>query len=247
MKKITVLIADDHAIVREGLRLILETFEDIAVVGEAADGQQALRKAQRVRPDVVLMDLSMPLLNGVEATRQITRERPGTKVIVLSTYSDDEHVQQALEAGAAGYLMKETASKDLLRAIQEARKGNAFFSPVIAMRLLKQCRNRHSESKTAAARELSSRQKEVVQLIAEGYSSKAMARLLCVTTKTVEKHRQTVMKKLDIHNIAALTRYAVSSGIVDSNYVPIARSRRARSSPIDVQQKPALSPTELAA
>jgi DNA-binding NarL/FixJ family response regulator len=247
MKKITVLIADDHAIVREGLRLILETFEDIAVVGEAADGQQALREAQRVRPDVVLMDLSMPLLNGVEATRQIIRERPGTKVIVLSTYSDDEHVQQAVEAGAAGYLMKETASKDLLRAIHEARKGNAFFSPAIAMRLLKQCRNRHSESKTAAARELSSRQKEVVQLIAEGYSSNAIAGLLCVATKTVEKHRQTVMKKLDIHNIAALTRYAVSSGIVDSNYVPIARSQHARSSRFDVQQKPALSPTELAA
>jgi len=242
MKKITVLIVDDHAIVREGLRLIIETFEDIAVVGEAADGQQAVREAQRVRPDVVLMDLSMPLLNGVEATRQITMERPGTKVIVLSTYSDDEHVQQALEAGAAGYLMKETASKDLLRAIHEARKGNAFFSPSIAMRLLKQCRNRHSESKTAAARELSSRQKEVVQLIAEGYSSNAMAGLLCVATKTVEKHRQAVMKKLDIHNIAALTRYAVSNGIVDSNYVPIARPQRARSSPIDVQHKACLKP-----
>jgi DNA-binding NarL/FixJ family response regulator len=236
MKKITVLIADDHAIVREGLRLILETFEDIAVVGEAADGQQALREAQRVGPDVVLMDLSMPLLNGAEATRQITRERPGTKVIVLSTYSDDAHVQRALEAGAAGYLMKETASKDLLRAIQEARKGNAFFSPAIAMRLLKECRNRHSESKTASARELSSRQKEVVQLIAEGYSSSAIAGLLSVTTK-----------KLDIHNIAALTRYAVSSGIVDSNYVPIARSQHARSSRFDGQQKPALSPTKLAA
>ena len=189
----------------------------------------------------------MPLLNGVEATRQIAREGPGTKVIVLSTYSDDEHVQQALEAGAAGYLMKETASKDLLRAIQEARKGNAFFSPPIAMRLLKQCRNRHPESKTAAVRELSSRQKEVVQLIAEGYSSKEMAGVLSLSIKTVEKHRQDVVKKLDIHNIAALTRYAVSSGIVDSNCVPIARSQHNRSSPIDVQQKPALSPAELAA
>jgi DNA-binding NarL/FixJ family response regulator len=246
MKKITVLIADDHAIVREGLRLVLEAFEDIEVAGEAADGQQAICEAQRVRPDVVLMDLSMPLLNGVESTRRIVSELPDTKVIVLSSYSDDEHVQQAIEAGAAGYLMKEAASKDLLRAIRETRKGNSFFSPAIAMRLLKQCRIRHPASKNAP-HELTTRQKEVVQLIAEGYSSKEMAGLLLVSTKTVEKHRQTVMKKLDIHDVATLTRYAVSSGVVESNHLPIGPVMSARSSPRTLLPKPAVNPTELAA
>jgi DNA-binding NarL/FixJ family response regulator len=242
VKKITVLVADDHAIVREGLRLILETFEDIKVVGEARDGQEALRETQRVRPDVVLMDLSMPLLNGVEATRRITRDYPGTKVIILSTYSDDEHVQHALKAGAAGYLMKETASGDLLRAIRETRKGNSFFSPAIAMRLLKQCRNRHPESNSAGPPELSSRQTEVLQLIAEGYSSKGMAARLCLSLKTVEKHRQVVMDKLDIHNVAALTRYAVSSGVVESNRVP----NGALAINMPQTAPPALTPTQLA-
>jgi len=240
MKKITVLIADDHAIVREGLRLILETFEDITVVGEAGDGQEALRETQRVRPDVVLMDLSMPLLNGVEATRRITREYPGTRVIILSSYSDDEHVQHALEAGAAGYLMKETASEDLLQAIRETRKGNSFFSPAIAMRLLKQCRKSNPQSQTSAPPELTSRQTEVLQLIAEGYSSKAMAARLCLSLKTVEKHRQVVMDKLDIHNVAVLTRYAVSTGVVESNRVP------AGALAVEYAKMPALSPPELA-
>ena len=240
MKKITVLIADDHAIVREGIRLILATEEDIEVVGDSADGQQTLRDAQRLNPNVVLMDLSMPLLNGVEATRRITAERPATKIIVLSTYSDDEHVQQAIDAGAAGYLMKETASKDLLRAIRETRKGNSFFSPLIAMRLLKQCRSRHPAAKNGA-HELTSRQKEVVQLIAEGYSSKEMAGLLLVTIKTVE-NRQIVMKKLDIHDVATLTRYAVSSGVVESNHLP---GGRVTSSPRRLPPGPISSPTGL--
>jgi DNA-binding NarL/FixJ family response regulator len=247
MKKISVLLVDDHAIVREGLRLILQTFDEVEVVGEAADGAQAVREAQRLRPDVVLMDLSMPVLNGVEATRQITMERPGPRVIVLSTYSDVEHVEQALAAGAVGYLMKETASADLLVAIRETLKGNSFFSPPIAMRLLKQCRSRHPGVKAAVARQLTDRQKQVVQLIAAGHSSKEIACMLLLTIKTVEKHRQSVMTKLDIHNIAELTHYAVFSGVVASNKAPNGAQHIASASASAVRPPPAPRPVELRA
>jgi DNA-binding NarL/FixJ family response regulator len=220
MKKITVFLSDDHAIFREGLRMLLQATDDIEVVGEAENGQKALREAKRLQPDVVLMDIAMPLLNGMEAARQIMREIPTTRVLILSTYSDDQHVHQAVTAGAAGYLMKETASKDLLHAIREARKGNAFFSPPIARRLLHHLQNHDPETGTPAARQLTSRQTEVLQLIAEGYSSKQIAGLLCLSIKTVEKHRGALMGKLDIHEIATLTRYAIFTGIIESGRGP---------------------------
>ena len=220
MKKITVFLSDDHTVFRAGLRLLLEAADDIEVIGEAENGPQAVAETRRLQPDVVLMDIAMPLLNGVEAARRIASEVPAAKVIILSSYSDDQHVQQAVEAGAAGYLMKETAARDLLRAIREICKGNAFFSPPIARRFMKQWRNRDPEFKTAAAPALTTRQTEVVQLIAEGYSTKQIAGLLSLSIKTVEKHRQALMNKLDIHEIASLTRYAVSSGVVESNYIP---------------------------
>jgi DNA-binding NarL/FixJ family response regulator len=216
MKKTTVLLCDDHTIVREGLRFLLEAADDIQVVGEAENGHRALGETKRLQPDVVLMDIAMPLLNGVETTRRIAREVPAAKVLMLSTYSDAQHVQQSVEAGAAGYLMKETASKDLFRAIRETCKGNDFFSPPIGRRLLKRWRNRDPQSKSPAAPALTSRQTEVLQLIAEGYSGKQIARTLYLSIKTVEKHRQALMDKLDIHEIATLTRYAVSSGVVES-------------------------------
>lgn len=227
MKKITVFLSDDHTVFRQGLRLLLEATDDIEVVGEAENGHRVVGETKRLQPDVVLMDIAMPLLNGVEAARRIAREVPAAKVLILSSYNDDQHVEQALEAGVAGYLMKETASTDLLRAIHEVRKGNAFFSPPIARRLLRRWRNRESTSKSTAVPVLTSRQAEVVQLIAEGYSSKQIASLLSVSVKTIEKHRQALMDKLDIHEIASLTRYAVSLGIVDLNHTPfqpVARS-----------------------
>src|SRR5229473_2339021 len=141
MQKITVLLADDHTIVRQGFRLLLEAEADIAVVGEAETGRQAVQLVRKLHPDVVVMDIAMPLLNGLEATRQITRQVPTSKVLILSSYSDDEYVQQLTEAGAAGYLVKQTAANDLLKAIREAQKGNAFFSPSIAKRLRDQCRD----------------------------------------------------------------------------------------------------------
>jgi DNA-binding NarL/FixJ family response regulator len=214
MNKITVFLADDHAIFREGLRLLFQADEAIEVVGQASNGHQAVKEVARLRPDVVLMDLAMPLLNGIEASRRITLEMSSVKVLILSSYSDDQHVRQALGAGASGYVIKETASEELLHAIREARDGNAFFSPLIAECLLRRWKNR--DSQPSAAPTLTDRQKDVVQLIAEGYSNKQMAGLLCISVKTVEKHRQALMDKLNIHQVATLTRYAVSQRLVEA-------------------------------
>ena len=222
MKKITVLLSDDHAIVREGLRLLLEKADDIQVVGEAADGHQSVRETKRLQPDVVVLDLSMPLLNGLEAARQIAREVPSSRVLILSAYTDDAYVEHAMKAGAAGYLMKETAGNDLLRAIREVAKGNAFFSPAVARRMLKQWQEKFPNGNPVKSKapKLTSRQTEVLQLIAEGHATKQIAGLLSLSIKTVEKHRQDLMNTLNIHNIASLTRYAVSSGVVESNRMP---------------------------
>jgi len=219
---ITVLLSDDHTVVREGLRLLLATATDIKVVGEVGNGWRTVGEAKRLLPDVVLLDLSMPQLNGIEAARQIVKEAPSVKVLILSAHSEDHYVQHAVEAGAAGYLMKETAGNDLLQAIREVAKGNAFFSPPVAKRLLNQYQDRFRSGSPVKAKpsELTSRQSEVLQLLAEGYTNKEMAGFLSLSIKTVEKHRQDLMNNLNIHNIAMLTRYAVSSGVVDSNRVP---------------------------
>lgn len=214
MNKITVFLCDDHAMFREGLRLLLQADEEIEVVGQASNGHQAVAEVIRLKPQVVLMDLAMPLLNGIEATRRIAMEMPSAKVLVLSSYSDDQYVQQALEAGAAGYVIKDTAAEELLHAIREAGNGNAFFSPLIADCLLRRWKNR--ESQPCAATALTDRQKDVVQLIAEGYSNKQMATVLCISVKTVEKHRQALMDRLNIHQVATLTRYAVSQRLVEA-------------------------------
>ena len=222
MKKITVLLADDHTVLREGLRLLLEKESDIQVVGEAANGHRAVGETKRLQPDVVLLDLAMPLLNGLGATRQIAKDVPSTKVLILSAYTDDHYIEAAMEAGAVGYLMKETIGDDLLRAIRELAKGNAFFSPPIAKRLLKQWQGKSPDGRPVKTKAtmLTSRQTEVLQLIAEGYATKQIAGLLTLSIKTVEKHRQDLMDTLNIHNIAALTRYAVSIGVVESNHLP---------------------------
>jgi DNA-binding NarL/FixJ family response regulator len=219
MRKIRVLLADDHTVVRQGLRALLAAEEDIEIVGEAENGRQALQLVKKLLPDVVVMDIAMPVLNGVEATRQITRYVPSVKVLVLSTYSNDEYVEQLTEAGAAGYLVKQTAANDLLKAIREAFKGNAFFSPAIAKRLRDQCRQTYVSGQPVKRRSdyLTTREAEVLQLIAEGRANKQIAAELCISIKTVEKHRQQVMDKLGIHDVAGLTRHAISKGIIESN------------------------------
>jgi DNA-binding NarL/FixJ family response regulator len=223
MKKLTVLICDELAIFREGLRLLLETAEDIEVIGEAEDGDRAVSEANRLQPNVVLMDVDMSRLIGMEATRRMAQQAPATKLLILSSYSDDQHARQAAEAGAAGYLMKETAWDKLLQAVHDVCEGNACFSPPVARRLLKPRPNEPLQSRLMS-RPLSRRQKEVLRLIAEGFTSPKMARLLSLSLKTVDKHRQALMDKLDIHEIASLTRYAIAIGLVDCNYRSIDRS-----------------------
>jgi two-component system, NarL family, nitrate/nitrite response regulator NarL len=219
MRPITVLLADDHTVVREGLRVLLEAEGDIEVVGEAQTGRQAVRLAAELLPAVVVMDIAMPLLNGLEATRQILKALPATKVIILSAHEDDPYVEQATDLGAAGYLVKQTSALMLSKAIREAHKGNRFFSPSIARRL----RSRQENSFRGAvgrnkpkAAGLTSREVEVLQLVAEGRANKQAAAELGISIKTVEKHRQQLMRKLDIHDTAGLTRYAIAAGIIES-------------------------------
>lgn len=216
MKKISVLLVDDHAVVRQGLRALLSQEEDIEVVGEAENGRQAVQVAGKMMPDVVVMDVVMPLLNGLEGTRQILKNHPGIKVLVLSSYSDEDYVQQLTEAGVSGYVVKQSAADNLLLAIREVQKGNAFFSPAIAKRLRDRCRQAFADGQPLKKNfVLTSRESEVLQLIAEGLPNKQIAAELCISIKTVEKHRQQVMNKLNIHDIAGLTRYAISKGMVE--------------------------------
>jgi DNA-binding NarL/FixJ family response regulator len=219
MQKIRVLLADDHTVVRQGLRALLEAEQDITVVGEADTGRLAVQLTAKLTPDVVVMDIAMPMLNGLEATRQIIKDTPTAKVLVLSSYSDDEYVHQLTESGAAGYLLKQTAAADLIKAVREASKGNAFFSPAISKRLLEQYREAFLRGIPVRKRTdlLTSRESEVLQLIAEGKPNKQIASDLCISIKTVEKHRQQVMNKLNIHDVAGLTRYAISKGIIETN------------------------------
>lgn len=216
MKKIGILLADDHAVVRQGLRALLEAEEDITVLAEAENGRQAVAQAKEILPDVVVMDVAMPGLNGLEATRQIVRHVPSSKVLVLTSYADDDCVAQLLEAGATGYLVKQTAAADLLKAIREVHHGNAFFSPSIAKRLRRQAGGTAIGQKPASSPcRLTSREAEVLQLVAEGLANKQIATELSISIKTVEKHRQQAMNKLNIHDTAGLTLYAIAKGWVE--------------------------------
>jgi DNA-binding NarL/FixJ family response regulator len=216
MKKISVMLADDHTVIRQGLRALLSAEEDLEVVGEAEDGRQAVTLARKCPPDVVVMDVAMPRLNGLEATRQILKNNPSTKVLVLTSYGDDECVAQMMKAGATGYLIKQTAANDLLKAIREVYRGNSYFSQTVAKRLRDQCRAAFNSGQTPRKNgELTSREAEVLQLIAEGSSNKQIAAQLIISIKTVEKHRQQVMNKLNIHDVAGLTRYAISKGVIE--------------------------------
>jgi DNA-binding NarL/FixJ family response regulator len=219
MKRITVLLAEDHTIVREGFRKMLELENDIQVVGEAQDGRQAVALAKKLRPAVVLMDIAMPLLNGLEATRQILKAVPATKVVILSAHNDDAYVKNATDSGAMGFLLKQNSSHVVCDAIREVQKGKTFYGPTIARRLHQlegKSSDRVGRSQSRNAR-LTSREMEVLQLIAEGKANKETAAELGISIKTVEKHREKVMSKLDVHDTAGLTRYAISAGIIESS------------------------------
>ena len=219
MKRITVLLAEDHTVVREGFRKMLELEDDLEVIGEAEDGRQAVAMVKKLRPTVVLMDIAMPRLNGLEATRQVLKAVPATKVLMLSAHNDDAYVEDATDAGARGFLLKQTSSHVVCEAIREVQKGNTFFSPSVARRLHQlggKSPARAGRPKSRNPR-LSSREMEVLQLIAEGKANKQVAAELAISIKTVEKHREKVMSKLDIHDTAGLTRYAIGAGIIESS------------------------------
>lgn len=218
MKRITVLLAEDHQIVREGFRSLLEHESDIEVVGEAETGRQAVQLTRKLRPAVVVMDIAMPRLNGLEATRQIRKDFPDTKVLILSAHSDDAYVEQVALLGAAGFLLKQTSSHALATAIREVQKGNKFFSASVSKRVRDRAQKsaERGASKKSSNR-LSPREVEVLQLIAEGEPNKQIAAELGVSFKTVDKHRQHLMSKLDVHDVAGLTRYAIAEGIIESS------------------------------
>jgi DNA-binding NarL/FixJ family response regulator len=219
MKKITVLLAEDHMIVREGFRKMLELENDFEIVGEAQDGRRAVAQAKKFCPEVVLMDIAMPQLNGLEATRQILKAVPATKVIILSAHNDDAYVKNATDSGASGFLLKQTSALDVCRAIREVQKGKTFFSPSISKqlnRLNPQLSGQLGKFAKKVA-DLTSREMEVLQLVAEGKANKQTAAELGIGLKTVEKHREHLMEKLDIHDTAGLTRYAISAGIIENS------------------------------
>lgn len=215
MGRLRILLADDHTIVRQGLRKVLEERPEWEVVAEAADGREAVRLAEQHRPDVAVMDVAMPLLNGIEATRQIKRRVPDTRVLVLSMHADDAYVTQILQAGATGYLLKDSADVDLVKAVTEAGSGRSFFSPAIAGAMLDDYR-RQVTDKVAGNRYalLSEREREVFQLIAEAKTNKEIAALLYVSPSTVETHRAHIMDKLDVHSAAEIVLYAVRRGVI---------------------------------
>ncbi len=217
--KISVLLADDHTMVREGLHALLNVESDIEVIGEAENGREAVEMANRFSPDVVVMDIAMPLLNGLEATRQILKSNPKMKIFILSAHGDDAYVNQARSIGASGFLIKQTAAHVLPEAIRQIHRGSVFYSPAISKRLIqnqqKAQQNGDRRTRTEIA-ELTSREAEVLQLVAEGRANKQTAAELNISIKTVEKHRQSLMQKLNIHDTAGLTRYAIAVGIIES-------------------------------
>ncbi len=215
MSDLRLLISDDHTIVRQGLRKILEERPDWHVVAEAGDGRDTVRQALALQPDVAILDIGMPLLNGIEATSQIVRRLPRTRVLILSMHAQEAYITQAFKAGAHGYLLKDSADADLIRAVSAVANGRSFFSPAVA-RVMLDDYVRHLAEKGIVDRydSLTEREREIFQLIAEGHSNKEIADLLSVSPATVETHRAHILQKLDVHNTAELVLYAVRRGVI---------------------------------
>ena len=214
MKKIRILLVDDHKLVREGIRSLLEKIPVIEVVGEASNGRDALKLVKQLRPEVVLMDIAMTQMNGIEATRHIKRIHKDARVIILSMYSNEEYVLQSLQAGASGYLLKDAATLELEFAVRAVARNEVYLSPGASRHVVESYKKR-TLTEGQAVEQLTNRQREILQLIAEGRTTKEIASILGVAVKTVESHRTQMMNRLDIHDIAGLVRYAIRVGLVE--------------------------------
>ena len=211
---IKIMICDDHKILRDGLKALLKGDSEYEIVAEAGSGREALAKARKTRPDIIIMDIAMPGLNGIEATRKIKCYLPRSKILILSMHSSKEYVLEALKAGAMGYLMKETASRDLISAIHKIHGGEIYLNGVFSQYVIDEFMHLTNKHNLSLSKNLASREKEILQLVAEGKSNKAIASILNVSQKTVETHRHHIMNKLDIHDIAGLTKFAIRTGLV---------------------------------
>jgi len=212
---IRVLLADDHTIVRKGLRSLLEGERGIEVVGEAGDGRRAVAKVEELHPDIVVMDIAMPVLNGLEATHQISRRFPEVKVVILTIHDTQQYILHTLRAGASGYVVKRAAPAELVTAIQAAYRGDRFLSPLVSRKIIEEyIRLARATGEVDSYGRLTDREREVLQLIAEGHSSPEIAELLHISVKTVATHRAHLMDKLDIHSTAQLTQYAIREGVI---------------------------------
>lgn len=215
MKKIRVLVVDDHTLVRDGIRSLLKLAADIEVVGEAANGIEALEKVKQLIPDVVLMDLAMPIMGGLEATRRIRKEYPGTKVIAVTQYDDSDYVIPIIEAGARGYVTKMAAFSELASAIQAVYRGDSYLSPSAAAALIEECQQKTTvEGERDSYQQLTDREKEVLKLIAEGHTAREIANILVISPKTVDWHKNSIMKKLNIHNRTDLIKFAIRKKLI---------------------------------
>ncbi len=216
MAKIRILVADDHAIVRAGIRLILDSQTDMEVIGEAQDGKEAIARVRELQPDIVLMDITMPGINGIEATRHIRRESPSSQVIALTIHENEAYFYQILQAGALGYVLKGATPSDLISAIRAVRQGQAYLQPSLAKNLLDDYLNRVKEGKGRDKYNiLSEREREILRQLAEGKTGKEIAELLCISPYTVERHRANILTKLGFHNRTQLIKYAIRKGLIE--------------------------------
>ncbi len=215
MTRIKVLLVDDHAILRAGLRSLLETYDDIEIVGEASNGEEAIQKVRELKPDVIVMDVMMPRMNGLVATRYILEENPNARVLMLTQYGNKEYVLPLLEAGAGGYVLKQAADTDFVRGIRAVYEGNSYLYPPIAKLVLEALMA--GEDPSDPERRLTPREREVLILVAQGYTNSEIAEILHISPKTVDVHRTRMMNKLDLHNVAEIVRYAIRRKLIDPN------------------------------
>jgi two-component system response regulator NreC len=215
-QKVRIVLAEDHTILREGLRALLTADPDFEIIGEAADGREAVRFVEKQIPDLILMDLSMPRMTGMDAIREIKKRYPQTKIIALTVHKTEEYLRTTLQAGADGYVLKDATHDELMMAIESVLKGKIYLSPGVSGKVVEgYLEGKESQMPPSTLGLLSQREREVLKLIAEGYKNKEIATDLCISLKTVEKHRANLMKKLDLHNAAALTAYAIEQGLVE--------------------------------